>query len=98
MRPPLHLRLQTSFLLTLLTQPLLQLLLLLPHTLNTALQLQHTPLALDGKVCQAGSVSLTLAENLIHLQKIKNILNEKIYLIVTFFLNCQNPNLSFMKS
>lgn len=63
-RSPLHLCLQTSFLLTLLAQPLLQLLLLLPHTLNASLQLHHAALALDRKVCQASSVSLTLAENL----------------------------------
>lgn len=64
MRPPLHLRLQAPLLLTLLAQPLLQLLLLLPHALNAALQLQHPPLALDGKVRQACRVSLTLAEDL----------------------------------
>lgn len=75
--PPLHLRLQTPLLLTLLPQPFLQLLLLLPHTLNTALQLQHTPLALDRKVGQACRVSLPLAEYLrsirkrIYLQKLK---------------------------
>lgn len=38
-RSSLHLSLQTSFLLTLLAQPPLQLLLLLSHTLNTSLQL-----------------------------------------------------------
>lgn len=63
-RSPLHLCLQTSFLLTFLSQPPLQLLLLLPHALNASLQLQHTTFALGRKVSEASGISLTLIENL----------------------------------
>lgn len=65
-RPALHLSLQTSFLLALLAQTFLQLLLLLPHRLHAALQLQHSTLALCGQVGQTGRVSLTLTEDLQH--------------------------------
>lgn len=60
----LHFCLQTSFLLTLLTQASLQLLLLLLHGLNTSLQLQHTTLTLDRKVGQTGCIPLTLTQHL----------------------------------
>lgn len=62
----LHLRLQATFLLTFLAQPPLQLLLLLPHTLNASLQLQHPAFALSREVSETSSVPLTLTEHLMH--------------------------------
>ncbi|TNN87422.1 hypothetical protein EYF80_002139 [Liparis tanakae] len=54
-----------SFLLTFLSQPALQLLLLLPHALDAALQLQHAALALGRKVGETSCIPLTLTEDLI---------------------------------
>lgn len=76
--PALHLRLQATLLLTFLAQPLLQLLLLLPHALNTSLQLQHSAFALSREVSETSSVPLTLAENLIQKHRNLYLQTEKI--------------------
>lgn len=76
--PALHLRLQATLLLTFLAQPLLQLLLLLPHALNTSLQLQHSAFALSREVSQTSGVPLTLTENLIQKHRKLCLQTEKI--------------------
>lgn len=88
----LHLGLQTSLLLTLLSQPLLQLLLLLPHGLDTSLQLQHSTLVLSRQVCQTSRVPLPLTENLKPKKKIMNCLQRQMNSFHQYFDNSCEEN------